>query len=144
LGNLRTAFASLADAHYRLGQSENGLTLVAEALTREPNCGGRRRIAELYQLNGQLLLLNRSSNSTEAEKCFRQAIVIARSQGYKWQELTATTDLARFLKSDRRSTEALATLSEIYNWFTEGFDTTALKEAKFLLDELNRRTPLQA
>jgi predicted ATPase len=82
-----------------------------------------------------------SKSKSEADECFRQAIEIARSQGDKRQELAAITDLARLLKSAGRGAEARAALSEIYNWFTEGFDTLALKEAKSLLAELNRRTP---
>jgi len=73
----------------------------------------------------------------EAETSFRKAIEIARSQSAKWWELRATTSLARLLLDTIRQDEAHAMLAEIYNWFTEGFDTADLKDAKALLDELS-------
>jgi len=77
-----------------------------------------------------------SSTTDEAEKCFREAIEIARGQSAKWLELRATVSLARLLGDTKRSGEARPMLAEIYNWFTEGFDTADLKDAKALLDEL--------
>ncbi|MGO9268342.1 MAG: tetratricopeptide repeat protein [Candidatus Binataceae bacterium] len=77
------------------------------------------------------------SNDAEAERCFRTAIDVARRQSAKAFELTATTHLARLLAKQGRRDEALTMLAEIYAWFTEGFDTRDLKEAKALLDELN-------
>ena len=77
-----------------------------------------------------------SSAAGEAETCFRKAIEIAKSQSAKWWELRATVSLARLLRDAGRRDEARAMLAEVYNWFTEGFDTTDLKDAKTLLDEL--------
>ena len=77
-----------------------------------------------------------SSATAEAEKCFRKAIEIARGQSAKWWKLRATTSLAQLLSKQGRRDEARAMLAEIYNWFTEGFDTADLKDAKALLDEL--------
>ena len=74
----------------------------------------------------------------EAEICFRQALVIARRQQAKSLELRAATSLARLLAKQNHREEARATLADIYNWFTEGFDTADLKEAKALLEELSR------
>jgi len=74
--------------------------------------------------------------AAEAESCFRQAIEIAQHQKAKWWELRATMSLARLLAKQDRRTEARTMLAEIYGWFTEGFDTAALKEAKVLLEEL--------
>ena len=88
----------------------------------------------LYQLKGELLLMQRST--TEAETCFRQAINIARAQNDRMRELSATTQLARLLAKERRE-QARSMLAEIYNWFTEGFETVDLREAKVLLDELS-------
>ena len=68
---------------------------------------------------------------------FQQAIAIARKQGAKSLELSATTSLARLLTKQGHRAEARAMLAEIYNWFSEGFDTSDLKDAKTLLDELN-------
>ena len=82
------------------------------------------------------LLLKDPSAQTEAERCFRIAIDIARTQGAKWFELRATASLARLLASQGHREEARAMLAEIYNWFTEGFDTADLKDAKALLEGL--------
>ena len=73
--------------------------------------------------------------STESERCFRTAIEVARRPG-KVLELRATRTLARLLRATDRPDETLTILAEIYNWFTEGFDTADLKDAKALLDEL--------
>jgi len=78
-----------------------------------------------------------SSNRSEPEQCFRAAIQIARTQGAKTKELEATTSLARLIAGEGRRDEARAMLAEIYNWFTEGFDLSDLKQAKALLDELS-------
>jgi predicted ATPase len=72
----------------------------------------------------------------QAEQCFRAAIGVAQSQEARSSELRATTSLARLLSSQGRRDEAGAMLAEIYNWFTEGFDTADLKDAKALLEEL--------
>jgi predicted ATPase len=77
-------------------------------------------------------------NTVRAEGCFRYAIEMAREQGAKLSELRATISLARLLDKQGHREEARSKLSEIYNWFTEGFDTADLKEAKALLDELSR------
>jgi len=73
----------------------------------------------------------------EAEACFRRALEVARRQQARWWELRATTSLARLPAKQGRRDEARAMLAEIYNWFTEGFDTADLKDAKALLDELS-------
>jgi len=83
-----------------------------------------------------LLLRQDDSNTAEAQSSFERAIEIARKQSAKSPELRATTSLARLLASQGRRDEARAMLAEIYNWFTEGFDTADLKDAKALLDEL--------
>jgi predicted ATPase len=90
--------------------------------------------AELNRLKGDLLL--KQNNTGDAEICFRRAIEIARTQGAKSWELRATISLARLLASQDRRGDARAMLAEIYNWFTEGFDTADLKDAKTLLEEL--------
>jgi predicted ATPase len=76
--------------------------------------------------------------AAQAESCFQHAIEVARKQSAKSWELRATMSLARLLRHTGRRDEARALLAEIYNWFTEGFDTADLKEAKALLDELSR------
>jgi predicted ATPase len=74
----------------------------------------------------------------EAEKCFRDALEVARTQEAKWWELRTSVNLARLLRNTGRADEARTLLTDIYNWFTEGFDLPDLKEARTLLDELNR------
>jgi predicted ATPase len=90
----------------------------------------------LHRVKGELLLLQDPSNDDQAERCFHMAIEIARGQSARSEELRATTSLARLLDKQGRREEARTTLAEIYDWFTEGFDTADLKEAKALLDEL--------
>jgi predicted ATPase len=86
-------------------------------------------------VKGQLLL--ESVRSFEAETCFRRAIEIAHRQSAKSLELRATMSLSRLLDKQRKRGEARQMLAGIYGWFTEGFDTADLKEAKGLLDELS-------
>jgi predicted ATPase len=94
-------------------------------------------LPELYRLRGKLLLKKEDSNAGDAQRCFEQAMEIARKQSAKSFELRATTSLARLLASQGRRDEARTMLADIYNWFTEGFDTADLKDAKALLDELS-------
>jgi hypothetical protein len=88
-------------------------------------------------LQGKLLSRWGADKAAEAEKCFRSAIETSRNFNHKMAELQATSGLARLLASRGSRDEAQAMLVEIYNWFTEGFDTADLKEAKALLDELS-------
>jgi len=93
--------------------------------------------AELHRLRGELLLMRTDADREGAERCFRKAIDIARRQSAKSWELRANTSLARLLREMNRRNEARGMLADIYNWFTEGFDTADLKDAKTLLDELS-------
>jgi predicted ATPase len=90
----------------------------------------------LYLRKGELILMKNPSAIRRAKQCFNMAIKIARAQKAKSEELTATIQLARVLVQQGRREQAHTALEKIYNWFTEGFDTTDLKEAKALLDEL--------
>jgi len=111
---------------------------VATAL-RETERGGEKTIeAELYKVKGELLLMRDPPDEAEAERCFRTAIDIARRQKARFFELRTTTSLAHLLRRQGKPDEARAMLAEIYGWFTEGFDTADLKDAKVLLDELTR------
>ena len=98
--------------------------------------GERRMEAELWRLSGEAALLQDEDNCPEAERSFRSAIEAARRQSAKLFELRATTSLARLLDQQGKRAEARATLAAIYGWFTEGFDTADLKDAKALLGEL--------
>jgi predicted ATPase len=115
--------------------------------------GERWSEAELYRLRGQLTLQKfhvlastvqapdlqhvTSSLHAEAEACFQKAIDLARQQQAKSWELRASTSLARLWQSQDKREEARQLLAEIYGWFTEGFDTKDLQEAKALLDQLS-------
>lgn len=92
--------------------------------------------AELHRLKGELLLGQDASNATQAKESFLTAIEISRKQHAKSWELRATTSLARWLAKHHERERARAMLAEIYGWFTEGFDTADLKDAKALIAEL--------
>src|SRR6266851_3408835 len=133
--------AALADGCVALGRVEDGFASVTEALAAVERTGERSSEAELYRLKGELTLRRGGTGPStnvedEAEKCFRQAIEIARRQEAKSWELRATTSLARLLNKQGKRDEARAMLAEIYGWFTEGFDTADLRDAKALVDEL--------
>jgi predicted ATPase len=128
--------ALLADVHGTLGEPEAGLTALAEALTLAETTGERWYEAELYRLKGELLLQQSSDDQTEAESCFHRAIAVAQSQQAKSWELRAATSLARLWYQQGKRQGAHDLLAPVYNWFTEGFDTADLKDAKALLHEL--------
>jgi predicted ATPase len=128
--------ALLADAHGTMGQPEEGFTVLTEALTLADTRGERWYESETYRLKGALLLQQNSDNQAEVENCFHQAIAIAQNQQAKSLELRAATSLARLWQSQGKRDEARQLLSDVYNWFTEGFDTADLKDAKALLASL--------
>jgi predicted ATPase len=131
------------------GRFEEGWTALEEALTIRPTHGDRYWEAELYRLKGVLLLAQGHRNpelqgrqqqaaiEADAEACFRQAIETARGLSAKSFELRAVTSLARLWRQQGRQKEVHEMLAEIYGWFTEGFDTKDLQDAKALLDELS-------
>jgi predicted ATPase len=127
----------LAEAYESAGQAETGVTLMKEALSAAEGTNERWCEAEIHRLNGQLLLAARDPDETVVETCFRRAVVIAKEQKGKFWELRAATSLARLWREQGKRTEARDLLAPIYGWFTEGFDTRDLKEAKTLLDALS-------
>ena len=127
---------ALAGVYARVGRADKAVAIVDEELARVEQSGVRRQESGLYRTKGEAILMRDSSAVAEAEACFRRAVEIARGQSAKWWELRATVSLARLLRDTNRRGEGRAILSEIYNWFTEGFDTADLKEAKALLEEL--------
>jgi tetratricopeptide (TPR) repeat protein len=135
-GAVGAHMAALAEVYLASERPDEGLEAVSHGLTSVEETGQRNFDARLHQLQGELLLMQNSSNTEQAEGCFRTAVEIARRQGAKLFELIATTSLARLLTKQGRRDEARALLAEIYGWFTEGFDTRDLKEAKALLKEL--------
>jgi len=125
--------ALLAEAHGTLGEPEAGLMVLGEALTFTDTTGTRWYEPELYRLKGALLLQQSADNQTEAEHCFHQALEITRNQQAKSFELRTATSLARLWQQQGKRQEAHALLASVYGWFTEGFDTADLKDAKALL-----------
>jgi predicted ATPase len=128
--------ALLAEAYGTLGEPEAGLTVLTEALTHVETTGERYYEAEIYRLKGELLLQQHSDNQADAEHCFQQAISIAQSQQAKSWELRAATSLTRLWQQQGKRQEAHDLLAPVYGWFTEGFDTADLQDAKALLNEL--------
>jgi predicted ATPase len=144
----------LAEAYRRVGQVEGALAVVAEALAQVQKTGEHYYEAELYRLKGELTLQQFGVRSlefgvpstqhptpstpakAEAEACFHKAIEIARHQSAKSLELRVTVSLSRLWQQQGKTEEARQMLAEIYGWFTEGFDTADLREAKALLEEL--------
>jgi tetratricopeptide (TPR) repeat protein len=128
--------ALLAEASAAAGQIAQGLTAVEEALTLVGQNGECFHEAELHRLQGELLLQQPSPAIPQALTCFRHALEVARRQEAKLLELRAAMSLARLWQRQEQHAEAHQLLAEIYGWFTEGFDTTDLQEAKALLDAL--------
>ncbi len=128
--------ALLAGASGHVGQAEGGLTLLRDALALMAQTAERWDAAELYRLQGELLLQQSMEHHVEAEACFHQALRIAQSQSAKSWELRAATSLATLWHRQGKCQDAYALLAPVYAWFTEGFDTADLQEAKALLATL--------
>jgi predicted ATPase len=129
--------ALLTEAYGKAGQTDEGLTVLAEALAVAHKNEERFYEAELYRLKGELLLQQTALGEQQAETCFRQAFDVARHQQAKSLELRAAMSLGRLWQRQGKREEAHELLAPIYGWFTEGFDTADLREAKALLEELS-------
>jgi class 3 adenylate cyclase/predicted ATPase len=132
----------LADAYRLAGQPDTALTNVAEAAHFAETTRTQWGHAETLRLRGDLLIL--TGDHPAAEVSYRDAITLARRQGAKLLELRASTSLARLWRDQDKAREAYALLAPIYGWFTEGFNTAVLKEARALLDELGERVRRRA
>jgi class 3 adenylate cyclase/predicted ATPase len=130
--------ALLAEAYGSIGQTAEGLSLLAEALATVDRTGERGWAAELHRLQGELLLAQAGERQrvSEAEACLHQALDVARRQQAKSWELRAAMSLSRLWQQQGKRAEAYELLAPIYGWFTEGFDTADLQEAKALLEAL--------
>jgi len=128
--------AQLAEAYWRTGQTAAGLQALTEALAVMDTTSERWWAAETYRLKGELLLQQGILDASGAETCFQHAMDIARQQRAKSWELRAATSLARLWQQQGQRAEAYDLLAPVYGWFTEGFDTADLQEAKALLEEL--------
>ena len=130
------ALHALARTYAHLRQPEDGLRAVAEAFDLVLETGEHQWGLRLYRLKGELLLMQQSPDPIQAEACFHQALAIARRQEAKSRELQAAMSLTHLWQQQGKHAEAYELLAPIYGWFTEGFDTADLKDAKALLDEL--------
>jgi predicted ATPase len=128
--------ALLADACSQAGQIDEGQPASEEALEALQTHEDRIYEAEVYRLKGELLLQGAAAHQEEAEEHLQQALTTARRQQAKSLELRVATSLARLWQRQGKCAEAHQLLAEIYDWFTEGFDTADLQEAKALLEEL--------
>jgi len=126
----------LAEVAVQVGQREEGLRLVAEALAAFEKSGRGDLLAEAYRLQGVLLLHQAVADAVHAEACFQQALIIARRQQAKSWELRVATSLSRLWQQQGKRAAARDLLAPIYDWFTEGFETADLREAKGLLEAL--------
>jgi predicted ATPase len=137
----------LAEVCGKVERIEEGLQALAEALTMGHQTGERHHEAEQYRLKGEMLLrriIDRTSKDgvspaalqTEAETCFHQALEVARQQQARLWELRAAMSLSRLWKQQGKQKQAKQMLAEIYGWFSEGFETRDLNEARTLLAEL--------
>jgi len=126
----------LAEAYGQAGQPETGLTCLAEAVTRVAATEERWWEAEVYRLQGALLLCLPRPDIPQATACWHKALDVARRQQAKALELRAALSLSRRWQQQGQRAEAHACLAPIYGWFTEGFDTADLQEAKALLEAL--------
>jgi predicted ATPase len=128
--------AVMAKAYYNVGEFAEALRLLEEALDRVERTRERWFEPELYRLKGEVMLSRPEHDGAAAEGCFSQAITLAQEQHARMWELRAATDLAGLWRDQGRRVEAHDLLAPVYGWFTEGFDTADLKEAKALLDDL--------
>jgi predicted ATPase len=135
--------ALLSEVYAKMERPQQGRHALAEARAIVAKTGERFWEAELHRLEGELALLStrprQELSLLEAESSFHQALEVARRQEAKSLELRAATSLARLWQQQGKKMEARQLLAEIYHWFTEGFDTKDLQEAKVLLTELSER-----
>ena len=128
--------ALLAEAYASVDQVEDGLGALANALALLPNGRGFFYEAEIYRLQGELFLHLPTPDVQHVEACFSRALAIARRQEARALELRAAISLSRLWQRQARHAEARQLLAAVYDWFTEGFDTADLQEAKGLLAAL--------
>jgi class 3 adenylate cyclase/predicted ATPase len=126
----------LAKAYVELGNFDEAWRCIGEAMTAVEATGERWREADIHRTAGEIALLSPERDAAKAQSCFERALEIARAQQARSWELRAATSLARLWRDQGRRAEAHDLLAPVYGWFTEGFDTLDLKEAKGLLQEL--------
>jgi class 3 adenylate cyclase/predicted ATPase len=136
LFSLLSLFAGLADACARCGNVDEGFAAVDEGLAMMRTGGEHFSLPEIHRIKGKLLLTGSANDRKAAEAAFSEALSIARAQQAKLLELRAAMSLARLWRDQGKVQQARNLLAPVYVWFTEGFDTRDLKEAKALLEEL--------
>jgi predicted ATPase len=127
----------LAEAAEQAGHVHEGQRVLTEALATFEASGRGDMLVEAYRLQGALLLRQTPAEAAQAEACFQQALAVARRQQAKSWELRAAMSLSRLWQQQGKQGDATALLAPIYRWFTEGFDTVDLQEAKTLLEEMS-------
>ena len=136
LFSLPSLFAGVANACARCGNVDDGLSAVEEGLATMRTGGEHFSLPEIHRIKGKLLLASSVDLKDAAETAFGEALSLARAQQAKPLELRAATSMARLWRSQGKPQQARELLAPVYGWFTEGFDTRDLKEAKALLEEL--------
>jgi predicted ATPase len=127
-------FMTLAEVYGQAGQPQEGLKRIAEAAELAEITKERWAVAEIHRMQGTLLLS--MHEDAAAEDSYRRALEVARQQQAKSWELRAAMSMARLWRDQGKVQQARELLAPVYGWFTEGFDTLDLKEAKALLEEL--------
>ena len=127
----------LARAYAGLGQFDDAWRCIGEAMTTMETTKERWFEADVHRTAGEVVLVSRKSDAAKAERYFERALAVARKQQAKSWELRAATSMARLWRDQGKRNEARDLLAPVYGWFTEGFDTLDLKDAKVLLEELN-------
>ena len=128
--------AWLGELHMKAGEIDEGLSAIEDGLAMANENMDRFSLPEFHRIRGELLMAGSAERTSEAEAAFKQAIGIARDQQAKSLELRAAIRLARQWHAGGKTSGARDLLAPIYGWFTEGFDTADLKEAKTLLDDI--------
>jgi predicted ATPase len=126
----------LARAYAELGQFDNALRCTGEGITAAETAKERWHEADIHRIAGEITLLSQRPSGANAEAYFERALTVARAQQAKSWELRAAMSMARLWRDQGKHQQARDLLAPVYGWFTEGFDTLDLKQAKVLLDAL--------
>ena len=128
----------LARACAELGQFDEARSFIDEAITMVETTKEKVCEADVHRIAGEIALMSPERDAAKAEACFKRALAVARKQQAKSWELRTAISMARLWRDQGKRDKAQELLAPVYSWFTEGFDTVDLKQAKALLDELAR------
>ncbi len=138
LGSFQPYYLSLlAEAYGSADQTAKAIASLDKALVQAEENAESLWEAELHRMKGEFSLLRSSKSAAAAEACFTRAVTVARRQQAKSLELRAAMSLSRLWQTQRKRDQARDLLAPVYDWFTEGFDTEDLRQAKDLLDSLS-------